>query len=124
MQQDCFLGIRFGSRNQFALDRALRCDFNRTVDVKRLFKSMSPTTRSSKLRMLLKQLLIFLTQVEVFGGPADIMMVGRAVPLRQLIHNVKYLRRPRVRYRNNDASKIKILGLGATRGRNGEHERY
>ena len=124
MRQDRFLGISFCSRNQFVLDRALSGDFNRIVDVKRLFKSMSPTTRSSKLRMLLKELLIFLTQVEVSGGPADILTVGGAVPLRQLIHNMKHLRRPRVRHGNNHASEIKILRLGADHGRGGEHERY
>src|SRR5215475_10685450 len=106
MRQDCFLGIRLRSRKQFVLDRALRGDFNRIVDVKRLFKSMPPTTRSSKLRMLLKELLIFLTQVEVSGGPAHILTVGGAVPLRQLIHNVKHLRRARIRHGNNDASEI------------------
>src|SRR5262252_8510077 len=124
MRQDRFLGIRLCSRNQFVLDRALRGDFNRIIDVKRLFKSMSPTTRPSKFRMLLKEVLIFLTQVEVSGGPADILAVAGAVPLRQLIHNMKHLRRPRVRHGNNDASEIKILSLGADHGMDGEHEGY
>ena len=93
-EQNVFFGCCLLRQEEFGFDR-FRCGhFNGIVNHKSLFEPMLPAACAPQLGMLLKQPLIILIQFEMPGSPAAILFVRVLIPLRELIDDMKHLRRP------------------------------
>jgi hypothetical protein len=71
-----------------------RSNVDRIVHIEGLLKSVSPAPRTPKGRMLARPLAVLLIKIQLTGSPTPILAMTGVIPLRELIDDMKNLRRP------------------------------